>query len=119
MLRLLKGGRRDLCVGKGGVGGRIRHAEIHFCSLRRSKILVGSGILYFVKRLTEHGVMRLFPIQQEVDGFPHFLIADLPVKIFVDDLRALFRCNIGEEICAQISGDCDIITGPRIPRGID
>ena len=46
-------------------------------------------------------------------------IVDLPVKIFVDDLRALFRCNIGEEICAQISGDCDIITGPRIPRGID
>lgn len=105
-----------LVLGSGCSGGRLRHAEIHLCRLCCPEVPVGAGTLYLIKGFPEHGIVRFFPIQQKIDGFSNLFVRNLTVQVFIDDLCPLFRCNIGQQIGAEIPGYRDIITSPGIAR---
>ena len=70
-----------------GIGAGIRHRKVHSRGLGGAEILIGAGILHLIKGIPEHLIVGFLPVQQEVDGFPDFLIIDLTVKI-------LFFCEL-------------------------
>ena len=89
----------DILSGKGirpGVG----QGKIHFCGFGCTEITVRAAVLHLVKCVTEHLVVRLLAVEQEVDGFPHALIVNLAVQLFIDHLGALLRRDIAQQIGA-------------------
>ena len=63
--------------------------------------------------------MGFLPVQQKVDGLPHPLVVDLAVEILIDHLCPLLRCNVAQQIRAQIPGHRHIVPRPGIAGGVD
>ena len=47
--------------------------EIHFCRFGRAEVPVGTAVLHLVKSVPEHLIVGFLPVEQEIDGLPHFL----------------------------------------------
>ena len=102
-----------------GIRAWIGHGKIHLCRLGGAKVLVGAALLHLVEGIPEHLVVGFLPVEQKIDGFPHFFIPDLPVQVFIHDLCPLFRRNVAEQVCTKVSGNRDIVRRPGVAGGID
>ena len=65
---LVEGWRGDIDIFEIGIRGGAGHTKIHPGGFCGAKIPVGASILHLVEGLTEHGVVRLLPIQEKIDG---------------------------------------------------
>ena len=95
--------RNRLCITRGKcIGTGIRHGEIHFRGFGSAEITVRAGVLHLVKGIAEHLVVGFLAVEEKINGLAYLFVIDLAVKVFVNHLRALFGCDIAEEISTQI-----------------
>ena len=102
-------------VGFKGIWSGIRKREIHSGCLCRTEVAVRTRFLNFVEGITEHLIVCFLAVEQEINGLAYLFALDLAVQIFIYDLGSLLGCNVGEQVGAQVTGDCDVICCPGIP----
>ena len=94
------------------VGSGIGHRKIHFCCLGRAEVAVRAGLLYLIEGIAEHLIVGFFTVEEKINGLSDLFVLNLAVEILINHLGSLLERDIGEQVCAQVARDGDVISRP-------